>query len=359
MQSFIFRYKYLAIAFSFLLLFAACSKEDQRDGSPQTKPGNMTFAGIDKDSASSGSLLTVKGEGLGDIRTIVFDKNNAPSDFYSTLNTESAVLFRIPDTAAGGDQNIVLTNSAGKSLSIPFRVLAYPAINTVSNYNFSEGTELTLTGLNLGDVTKVVFAGSTAEVEIVSAESKSLVIKMPAAAAINRSALAVTNGTGTIITTQEFVNTDNAYAIFTDDYQNGYGDGSWGDGGKIYTDVFKSGTASVGKTYAAGNWHLIGFANWWPGTANDNYKYLTVWIKGASTDQTLYLTGDKRPAGFGNADRSTPLNVPANVWTYFKIPIADANLWATGDPFFQLGFWIAGPEGQDETFYFDDILLVK
>ena len=176
---------------------------------------------------------------------------------------------------------------------------------------------------------------------------------------VNRATFDITNGTGIKTTTQEFVNIDNAYAIFTDSYQNGYGDGSWGDAGKIYTDVFKSGTASVGKTYAKGNWHLIGFANWWPGTPNDNYKYLTVWIKGASTDQTLYLTGDKRPAGFGNSDQSTPLNVPANVWTYFKLSVSDLNLWANGEAFNQIGFWIKGPEGQDETFYFDDLLLVK
>lgn len=358
MQQFIFQHKCTAIGVSLLLLFAACSKEDFKDGSPKTEPGSMAFGSIDKDSASSGSLLTVKGEGLGDIRTIIFDKNAAPSGFYSTLNTDNAILFRVPDTAAGGSQQIILTNSAGKSISIPFKVLAYPTINAVSNYNFTGGMELTLTGVNLADVTSVVLAGTTTEVEIISAESKSLVVKMPATT-IDRAAFSITNGTGTVTTTQEFVNTDNAYAIFTDSYQNGYGDGSWGDGGQIYTDVFKSGTASVGKTYAKGNWHLIGFANWWPGTPDDNYKYLTVWIKGASTDQTLYLTSDKRPGGFGNGDQSTPLNVPANVWTYFKLPIADLNLWANGEAFNQIGFWIKGPEGQDETFYFDDLLLVK
>ena len=348
----------MTMVFGLLLLFTACSKEDFKDGSPKTEPGSMTFGSIDKDSASSGSLLTVKGEGLGDIRAIVFDKNNAPSEFYSTLNTGNAILFRVPDTAAGGNQQIILTNSEGKSLSVSFRVLAYPTVNSVSNYNFTEGTELTLTGLNLADVTSVVLAGTTTEVEIIAAESKSLVVKMPATT-VNRAAFNITNGTGTITTTQEFVNVDNAYAIFTDSYQNGYGDGSWGDGGKIYTDVFKSGTASVGKTYAKDNWHLIGFVNWWPGTPNDAYKYLTVWIKGTSTDQTLYLTSDKRPGGFGNGDQTTPLNIPANVWTYFKLPIADLNLWANGDAFNQIGFWIKGPEGQDETFYFDDFLLVK
>lgn len=360
MKQKILQYKYWALFSTCLLLFAACSKEDANDGSPKTRPGSMTLLSIDKDSASGGSLLTVRGEGLGDIRTIVFDKNNSPAGFYSTLNTENAILFRVPDTAGGGNQQIILTNSAGKSLNIPFRVLAYPSVTSVSNYNFTEGAELTLTGLNLADVTSVVFAGTSTEVEIVSAEAKTLVIKMPAAATVNRSALDITNATGKMTTSQEFVNIDNAYQFFTDEYKNGYADGSWGDPGTISSDIFRTGTASVFKKYAKGNWHLISFTNWWPGTEkNTDYKFLTLWIKGASTDQVLYLTGDKRTAGFGNGDRSTPLNVPANIWTYFKIPMSDANLWGTGDRFHQLGFWIAGPEGADETFYFDDVMLVK
>lgn len=359
MKQFIFQYKYWGLFSTLLLLFAACSKEDYNDGSPKTKPGSMTFSTIDKDSASSGSLLTLKGEGLGDIKTIVFDKNNAPAGFYSTLNTENAILFRVPDTAAGGNQQIVLTNSAGKALTIPFKVLAYPSITAVSNYNFTEGTEITLTGLNLADVTNVTLTGTSTEIEIISAESKTLVLKMPATT-VNRATLDIINGTGKMTTTQELVNVDKAYAIFTDSYGDGFGDGSWGDPGKIYTDVFKSGTASIGKTYAKGNWHLINFTNWWPGLASDpDYTYLTVWIKGASLDYSLYITSDKTPGGFGDYIEDNRLDVPANVWTYFKVPLSKLKLWANGSPLNQLAFRIKGPDAQDETFYFDDLLLVK
>ncbi|MBX3255367.1 MAG: hypothetical protein KF862_14595 [Chitinophagaceae bacterium] len=360
MKQSIFYYKYWTFITSFLLLLAACSKEDTNDGSPDVKPGSMTFASINTDSASGGSMLTVQGSGLGSIRSIIFDKNNAPAGFYSTLNTDKAILFRIPDTAAGGEQQIVLTNSVGKTLSIPFRVLAYPSVNSVSNYNFTEGSEITLTGLNLADVTSVTFTGTTTEIEIVSAESKNLVIKMPAANTINRAALNITNATGTITTTQEFVNIDNAYQIFTDAYGDGWSDNSWGDGGKISTEIFRTGTASVGKKYAKGNWHLINFVNWWPGLANDPaYKYLTVWVKGASQDYSLYITGDKTPGAFGDYIEDNRIDVPANVWSYFKIPLSTLKLWSQGSPLQQLAFRIQGPELQDETFYFDDLLLVK
>ena len=52
--------------------------------------------------------------------------------------------------------------------------------------------------------------------------------------------------------------------IFTDDFSNGFGEGSWGDAAKISTAEFKTGSKSLGKVYAKGNWHLIGVVNWWP-----------------------------------------------------------------------------------------------
>jgi len=51
--------------------------------------------------------------------------------------------------------------------------------------------------------------------------------------------------------------------------------------------------------------------------------------------------------------------VPAKVWTYFKIPLSKLKLWDKGTPVKQLGFRIKGPDAQDETFYIDDLLLVK
>jgi len=337
----------------------ACSKQDFKDGSPQVRPGNPVLSSISTDSASGGAVITLKGTGLGDMRSIVFDKGDVPASFYTTLNTENALIFNVPDTAFGGPQNIIFTNSDGKTLVVPFRVLAYPSISSLSNYDFTGGSEITLTGNNLEDVSRVIFTGTAESITIVSQSKKELVIELPASE-INRATLDITNATGTITTTQELVNIDKAYQIFTDGYGEGWGDGSWGDPGFISTTEFKTGSKSVAKTYAKGNWHLINFVNWWPGLEYDpGYKFLTVWIKGGSADMSLYLTGDKRPAGFGNGDQSIPLNIPANQWTYFKIPLSQVDLWAQGSPVNQIGFWIKGPDNQDETFYFDDLLLVK
>lgn len=341
------------------VIIGACSKQDFKDGSPDVKPGTPVLSSLSVDSASGGTMLTLKGSGLGDMRSIIFDKNNVPASFYSTLNTESALIFRVPDTAFGGQQNIIFTNSKGKTLSVPFRVLAYPGIASVSNYDFTDGTQITLTGNNLEDVTKVVFTGNTDEISIVSKSKKEIVLQL-SSSDINRSTLDITNATGTITTAQEFVNIDKAYKIFTDGYGDGFADGSWGDPGFISTTEFKTGSKSVGKKYAKGNWHLINFTNWWPGAASDpDFKYLTVWIKGASQDYSLYITGDKTPGVFGDYIEDNRLDVPANVWTYFKVPLSTLKLWSKGSPFNQLAFRIKGPDSQDETFYFDDLLLVK
>jgi hypothetical protein len=335
----------------------SCKKDG--DGSPDVKPGNPVADSLSPASASGGTLLTLKGSGLGDMRKILFDKDSVPASFYPTLNTENAILFRVPDTISGGPQHIIFTNSAGRTLSVDFNGLAYAKVNSASNYDFVAGAQIVITGNNLESVSKVVLTGTNDQATIVSKSKKQLIITMPLTT-VARATLDITNVTGTITTTQEFVNLDQAYQIFTDSYGAGISDGSWGLAAFISSTEFKTGSKSVGKVYQKGNWHLIGFANWGSGFAYDpSYKYLTCWIKGASQDYVLYVSSDKQTDGYANFDDAGKLNVPANVWTYFKIPLSSLNLWATGSPFNQLGFRIQGPDAQDETFYFDDVLLVK
>src|ERR1700730_15143615 len=341
-----------------LVTFISCKKDS--DGSPNdNQAGSMTSGTITPSQAPGGTVITLKGSGIGDIRSIVFEINNVPAPIISTLNTETALVFRVPDTASRGLQNIIFTNGQGKKLKVPFTVLAFPKVTDVSNYDFTIGSQITLIGTNLDDVISIVLDGTTTPVTIVSKTATQLVISMPSTT-VSRAKLKITNPAGTITTNQEFVSIDNAYQIFTDAYGPNFQDGSWGDGGVISTTEHKTGTKSVGKKYAKGNWHLINFANWWPGLAKDPaYTYLTFWAKGASKDYSLYITTDKGVGGFGNFIDANKIDLPANVWTYFKIPLSKLDLWATGSPLNQLGFRIKGPDAQDETFYFDDILLVK
>lgn len=336
-----------------VLILAGCTKEEQSESKASKNP---VADKLDPEKASGNTVLTLTGSGLGGITSVVFEKGNVPAPFNPTLNTDRALIFRVPDTANGGVQNIILTNRLGAQLKVPFNVVALPLVNTASNYNFVEGTEITLVGNNLQDVTSITIDGTAAAASIVTQSKKELVIKMPATT-LNSAKLVLTNSTGPITTNQVFVNLDKAYKIFTEDYGNGFENGSWGPA-SISSAFAKSGTKSFKAGYNKGNWSADGFANWNGVASMPEYNYLSFWVKGASADYTLYVTGDARAGGYGNSDRSVPIAVPANVWTYFKIPMTTLELWKKG-PMKQLGFWIEGPEKQDEAFYFDDVILVK
>ena len=343
------------------LVISSCQKDT--DGSPQIGPGNPVATKIMPDSAAGGATVTLTGTGLGDIRSIMFEKQNVPAGFQTTLNTDGAIIFRVPSEAAGGKQNIVLTNSAGQTVTVPFKVLAFPTVSAVSMYDFTKGTKITLTGNNFDDVTSVAIADSVKGISdaatIVSKSKNELVVSMPATT-LTRGTLAITNGTGRIRTRQEFTNMDMAYQIFTDAYGKDYQDNSWGDAGALSAKEAAVGTASASKTFQKGNWHLINFANWsTPLAYSADYTYITGWVKGGSADYALFITTDASKAGFGNFVDANQVNVKAGVWNYFKIKLSDMDFWGPGKKLQQLGFRIKGPDKQDEVFFFDNLMLVK
>src|SRR4051812_10291116 len=167
-------------------LLVSCKKD--LSGSAEVDPGAMQGTSITPGEAPGGTSLTLKGSGLGAIRSIVFDKNNVPAAFTPTLNTDNVVIFRVPDTAFGGDQHIIFTNKEGRTLSMPFKVIALPTVTTAFPTDFEAGTVVTLNGNNLDDVTSVVLNGTSDAAVIVSKTRKEMVIKMPASN-INRAKL--------------------------------------------------------------------------------------------------------------------------------------------------------------------------
>ena len=347
----------LMLAFS---LFMSCRKEISTVIDASSGP---VADSVSPSRAAGNNVLTLTGSGLGDIVNIVFEKGNVPAAFNPVFNTDKAMVFRVPDTANGGPQNIIFTNRLGKQFAVPFTVIALPIVNSVSNYNFRQGTIDTLYGNNLDDVNKVVLTASPSTViTIVSKTKKQLVISMPATT-LFRSTLDITNLTGTITTTQEFVSLVNNFNFFTDGYNNGEQDASWGDAGFVSTTEFKSGTSSFGKNFQAGNWHQMGFG--WNNITNNGYTYLSFYMKGGSVDFELWIFTQQTPGSadpYGNANQK--IIVPAKVWTYFKIPVTTLNLWANGSGFNQIGWRIKGPGGGqvgsgDEKLYLDDVMLIK
>lgn len=334
------------------IMFHGCSLEEE---GPDPASTNPVVSEITPVQAASNEVLTLKGNGLGDIRSVIFETDSVSAMINPTLNTGNALIFRVPADAVPGNQKIIFTNGKGVEFSVAFNVLGYANITEVSNYNFNTGDEITLIGQNLADVTGVTFAEGGTTVDIVSKTATTLTIKMPETDVIETS-LNIENLAGVAITDQVFVNREQAFVIFDDAYGAGYQDASWGAAGTISTDVFKSGSAAVYKDYAAANWHLLGFG--WTNTKNDNFKYLSFWIKGASADYDLYIQSQQSPSVWDTFSDFNKIAVPANEWTYFKIPVDQLQLWANGTEWNQLAWRIQGPDGQDERFYLDDVMFI-
>jgi hypothetical protein len=339
--------------FGIAIIVASCTKEVEK---PEAKDSPKANA-LEVSEGAAGTVVSITGSDLGGMKTIMFEKDSVYASFNPVFNNNNAVVFRVPDDASGGSQNIVLTNSLNKQITIPYTVIALPTVTAVSNYNFVANTEITLTGNNLNDVVSVGVTGTAATATIVSKAKRSLVIKMPATD-VNSGTLTITNSTGPIVTGQIFVNLDKAYKIFTEGFNNGFENASWGPA-SVSTEFAKTGTTSFKAGYNKGNWSADGFANWNGIADMPEYKFMSFWVKGASANYKLYVTGDQRAGGYGNSDTSVPIEIPANVWTYFKIPMETLQLWKKGSPFKQIGFFIQGPDAQDEVFYFDDVIFVK
>lgn len=354
---------YLLVLLVTTAVFVNSCTKGESDGSPSAPPGNPQSSGISPDSASNGALVTVTGTGLGDMRSIVFDKENVSAPFYSTLNTETTLLFRVPDTAYGGEQNVIFTNSQGKQLTLPFRVLAYPTVSSATVYDFVEGTEITLTGTNLADVEKVTITGTTDEAEIIAQDKKMLTIKMPATT-VSKGTLDITNVTGKMSTTQEFVYVPNNFVAFDDDWGQAAAYGgtvqswSWGCSAYSYADLKKIGGKSLRVDYTDGGLSLFLGSDWGSPVLkgfSDFYKakYITFWARGEAADVNITIVPDNPwPTSGPQGSGSYTFTATKDVWTYYKIP---ASFISGG--YSRLNFKIEGTTGK--TVYYDNILLVK
>ena len=331
---------------SFLLaitLLVSCKKET--DGSAEIDPGAMQGSSIAPTEAPGGTVLTLKGSGLGAIRSIVFDKNNVPAPFTPTLNTDNAVVFRVPDTAFGGNQNVIFTNKEGRTLSMPFKVIALPTVSTAFPTDFEAGTVINLTGNNLDDVTTVVLEGTSDAAIIVSKSRKEMVIKMPTSN-VNRAKLQITNSSGVRVTDIEFVNVPKAFGIFKDDLGAGIDNWSWGGTYTPSAENSITGAKGLKAEYDAGG--AWGGLYLHPSTPISlaGYSFLSFWVKGADVDKQVTLNI--------NWSKQKVYTIPANKWTYIKEPITPFLAGVNTITDFVLQMHEAG-----KTVYYDNILLVQ
>ncbi|MFT3825428.1 MAG: IPT/TIG domain-containing protein [Chitinophagaceae bacterium] len=326
-------HKLLLLLLAVMLVTGACKKDNDAP--------TPTLEAISPGQGSGGEVLTLTGSGLNDMRAIVFDKNNVPASFTPTLNTDHSLVFRVPDTAFGGPQNIIFTNSAGKQLTVPFNVVALPTISTAFPTDFETGTTVTITGNNLDDVSKVVLDGTTDAAVIVSKSRKQLVITMPATT-IARAKLKITNASGDRLTDMEFVNVAQAFGFFKDDF--GVDNWSWGGDYTAVPENAVTGTRSLKAAYT-GSWGGLSLHSD-AGVTITGYKFITFWAKGADIDRQVDLKVNWGP--------TKTFTITAGIWTYYKIPIDG---FLTGIT--KINDFVLQIHDDGKTIYYDNILLVK
>lgn len=334
----------ITIAFALTGIVLSSCKKDEKGGNPQA-------TNISPGIGSAGDVVTLTGSGLSGIKSIVFEKDSVPALFNPNFNTNEAFLFRIPDTASGGKQNIIFKTIAGATFSMPFEVVALPNVTKVSINDFAAGDEITLSGINFEAVNKVVLTGTTDEAIIVSKSKKELVIKMPSSS-VGRAKLDISNESGKSTTTQEFVNMNSPvnFLYFGDDFEATVQNWGWGASFSTSTQEKKSGSSSIKAVFSKGGWGALSLNKGDPSLNTANYTYATFWVKGGTSDV-------KFTVGSFSGGTTKVITAPAGVWTYFKLPISEfiGNLTLGGVFYLQIN----GPDDAEQTIYFDNIMFVK
>jgi len=305
---------------------------------------------IDPGMGAGNAVITLTGSGLRNVKEINFDLGNVPVAFNPNFNTDNAVIFRVPPAANVGDQHIVFTTTTGYQFSVPFTVLAVPTLISAFPAEWEAGGTVTITGNYLQTASHVAFDASGDTATILSATATTLVLKMPAST-VNTTKLVVTNDAGSSVTPFQLLNMDNQLKLFTEGYGSGMQDWSW-NSSSVSSDFAVSGTQSLKEKYSSGAWAGMSF-HYDNNIVSNDYAAITLWIKGGTIDTQIDVAADAVTSGSGG---KATITVPAGVWTYFSIPIAGNY---DNSVFQRIDLQMHGPDGGDQTVYFDNVVLIK
>jgi hypothetical protein len=307
---------------------------------------------IDPGEGAGNAVLTLTGEGLSTVNSIVFDLGNVSASVNPTLNTDKALIFRVPADANVGAQHIVFTNSEGYQFSIPFMVLAVPSITSAFPAEWEAGSNITINGNYLETVDDVSIEGTALKATIVSKTATQLVVTMPAAT-VSTPKLIIHNNAGSTTTSFVFTNMDNQYKLFTEGFGSGIDDWSWTGTHEGSSDFAVSGSQSLKAIYAGSNaWQGLSF-HFSADVAFSTYQSLSFWVKGGLGEQIVDVAPDAVTSG---TKVVTKITVPPGVWTHFSIPVSGH---LDGVLASRLNFQMEGPPGTSETIYYDNVYFVK
>lgn len=300
----IFQNKILSSILILSLGWMACDKnEDNTD---------LSVSAVTPVEGSGGDVIGISGAGFTNIASITFDNQDVPASINPAFVSDNRLLVRVPDTAFGGLQNIIVTSKDGKTAQIPFTVIALPNIASVDKRDFAEDIVLNFTGNNFDDVTSVKLSATNQEAEILSQSRKTISVKMPASSAAYTK-LIFTNVSGERETEFELSNIDHPDHLKLFDDVLYYDNWSWGGDGNwvpVSTPVLmgeKSLRMPMSDAWVGLQLPLN------PEVDINNYRYVSFYIYGHTKDVNLLVK-------FNWADFQT-VTVIANRWNYFKLPL--------------------------------------
>lgn len=358
-----------------------------------TVVGNST-AGFDSVTTvgNLGNLYVIHGTNLGSATGVYF--NGTQAYFNRALGSDETIVVQVPSvgvptSGTAATDTLTVTTLYGMA-KYHFVILAPPpTINALSDYDFSNGSQITLSGLSFGGVQSVTLKGlSTSNVSKgLTATNISIVKQTDSVLTLQFGSTNITQGNlvfvykqsdGTVDTATSsivFNNMDNAEPIFMESAAPGWGSWSWGSAGAS-TAYAHNGTYSFMADFGASSWAIDGF-RYGGGTATDglayspDYQYLSFWVKGGAISANVYIEWGNE--GFGNSTTDNAINkitILPNTWQFFKVPVSTL-LWNTGKTNWSsnsaqllncVAFFLDPQDGSsavDQTFYFDNIVLIK
>jgi len=242
------------------------------------------FTSISPNLIKHAGNLTINGTNLDLVSQVLFEGDTSHiRSFVSQSATQ--IVVKVPASTKKG--NVTLVAASGVTVkSSDILDVVLPTITEMSPNPIDSLANLTITGTNLDLVTGIAFTNVAAKVTtFVSKSADKIVVKLPSGAKKGNIVLSVLNSTLTVTSPAilTFVGdlpplSPLAYAMYIDDFQNGWQDWGWGRTAD-YTNKenIRDGNASM-KVEFTGEWSGIKFANSTVSTAN--YSELTFSIFG-------------------------------------------------------------------------------
>jgi hypothetical protein len=323
-----------------LLTLASCKKQETIE---------PKITSIDPVEAAGNNVVTVLGENLQNIVSIVLDNGNVNVGINPNFNTNTAIIFRLPAAANVGPQRIVFTTLSGFQFSIPFNILAVPTLSSVLPTEWEAGSNITITGNYLDNAEAAALTATGEALEIVSKTATQVVLKMPAASTATSSKITVTNTAGPTTSEFEVINMDKNFKMISEGFAPGVQNWSWATVTES-SEQAVAGTMSVKSTYGAGGWQGASFKFPIDDLNATNIAALHFWVRGGVVDQQAVVKGDNIVSG---SAKDNIVSIPAGRWTKIVVPGSGFE----GLVFGRLNIQMMGPDGADETVFFDNMFF--